>query len=135
MSEVDWSYPKKESYNFNNYLVGIVSHGSQFNFVFKNGDKSNAPMFGQEEPVVSMNPADSVIRKVILNYSPDGRVYGFKMFDKANECVLETGSFSQTNKEILLSSDERIIGFESRLHSSDTAYHNDLVLVIARRDD
>jgi hypothetical protein len=97
-------------------LVGIVKSGNQFNFAFKNGDKSNAPMSGQEEPVVSINPADSVIRKVIVNYFPNDYVLGFKLFDKADNCVLEIGTFSQTNKEFLLSSDERIIGFESRIY-------------------
>lgn len=133
--ESDWSYPKKETYNFNNYLVGIVKNDQQFNFVFKNGDKSNAPMNGQEEPVISINPSESVIRKVIVNYHPSYNVYGFKLFDKADKCVLEIGSFDYTNKEIFLSSDERIIGFESRLYSANYAQHNDLVFVIARRDD
>jgi hypothetical protein len=92
-------------------------------------------MSGQVEPVVSINPADSVISKVIVNFWPNDYVYGFKLFDKADKCVLEIGSFTFTNKEIFLSSDERIIGLESRLYQADMAKHNDLVLVIARRDD
>lgn len=68
----DWSFPKKEAYDFDNYLVGIVKNQLvEFNFVFKNGDKSNIPMSNKEEPVVLISPADSVLKKVIVYFDTD----------------------------------------------------------------
>ncbi len=62
-------------------------------------------------------------------------VTGFELFDANKTCVLKIGDIraSHSSKEILLEADDRIVGFKSRLNAADKAYHNNLVVVIARR--
>jgi hypothetical protein len=42
----DWNYPSDSRMNWNNPLTAIIKHNSynEFNFVFKNGETSDAPM-------------------------------------------------------------------------------------------
>ena len=60
---------------------------------------------------------------------------GFRMLDKNNSSLLAIGSsINCESKEILLEEDDRIVGFESRLHEKNKALHDSLVIVIARRN-
>ena len=68
-----------------------------------------------------------------MNYNQSNYTLGFRLFDKNNNSLLEIGSKSNESKEILLEEDDRIVGFESRLHKANEAHHNSLVLVIARQ--
>ena len=64
-----WSYPAASKIDWGNHLTGIIDNGNyEFNFVFKNGDTSDAPMSGQANPVVNINPPNSIVRKVIVSY-------------------------------------------------------------------
>ncbi len=65
----------------------------EFNFVFKNGQTSDAPLSGQELEVVKINPPDSVVKKIIVGYDQGDYVMGFKLFDVNGTCVLEIGGF------------------------------------------
>jgi hypothetical protein len=40
----DWSFPPENEMSWDNHLTGIESFGEEFNFVFKNGKTSNAPI-------------------------------------------------------------------------------------------
>ena len=83
--------------------------------------------------VAKVNPPDSVVRRIIVGYDQNNYTEGFKMFDVMNNCVLEIGRFEFSTKEFLLEPEDRIVGFRSRLHVDNAAYHNSLVIVIARR--
>jgi len=58
---VDWKYPADKDLDWNNHLTGVVTNSGnlQFNFLFKKGDTSNAPMTGNIVPAVTLNPPDS----------------------------------------------------------------------------
>ncbi len=105
---------------------------NELNFVFRNGDVSDAPMSNGEKQDVMINPADSVVRRVVVSYKTNGSVHGIKMFDGFGICVLDVGTFGYSDKEILLEEDERIVGVRSRLYSTSSAWHNSLVFVIGR---
>jgi hypothetical protein len=66
---------------WDNPLAAITNAGGQFNFVFKDGKTSDAPMYGKASKVVRINPADSIVRKIIVGYQKGQCVYGFKLFD------------------------------------------------------
>ena len=91
------------------------------------------PMSEKPGPLISLNPPDSVVRKIIVYFEKQLSVMGFRLFDKNNKCVLAAGRSDQKRKEILLDEEERIVGFESRLREENAAYHFGLVIVIARR--
>jgi len=63
----DWKYPAERNLDWNNPLTGIYNHNCEFNFVFKSGS-SNAPMSGQADPVVYINPSDSVVKRILIHY-------------------------------------------------------------------
>ena len=64
-----WSYPVTDKLDWSNHLTGIIDNGNyEFNFVFKNGDAGNATMSGKAKPVVSINPPNSVVKKVVVGY-------------------------------------------------------------------
>ena len=74
-------------------MAAIKANGNQFNFVFKDRKTSDAPMYGQASKVVQINPADSIVRKIIVGYQKGAYVTGFKLFDAVGTCVLEIGDF------------------------------------------
>ena len=45
---VDWKYPEDKDLNWENHFTGIITNakGYEFNFVFKDGTTSNAPISG-----------------------------------------------------------------------------------------
>ena len=48
-------------------MIAITNCPSyEFNFVFKNGQTSDAPMTGKEYKVVKINPPESIVRKIIV---------------------------------------------------------------------
>ena len=55
--------------------------GCEFNFVFKNGDTSNASMSGSNKERKTIYPENSLVRKVIVNFDKSSYVYGFRLFD------------------------------------------------------
>ena len=103
-----------------NHLTAITTTGgSEFNFVFKNGHTSDAPMSG-EATIVQIN-SESIVRKIIVGYDQNDFTEGFKFFDALGACVLEIGNFTRGTKEILLDANDRIVGFRSRLHDASKA--------------
>ena len=130
----DWSFPAENQMKWENPLTAIASNGSEFNFVFKDEKTSDAPMSGPASIVVKIDPPSSIVRKIIVSYDQIDYTEGFKLFDAEGTCVLEIGIFSRQTKEILLEAKDRIVGFRSRLHKADGAWHNSLVIVIARRE-
>ncbi len=107
----------------------------QFNFVFKDGKTSNAPMSSKADKIESITPQNSVVRAVKVYYTVVDHVKGFELFDANKTCVLRIGDirWNHASKEILLEADDRIVGFKSRLNDHGKANHNSLVVVIARR--
>ena len=84
-----------------------------------------------------MNPVDSVISKIIVNYDSKC-IANLKFYNKDNQCVLKAGSADQAyNKEILLQEGEKLLGVRST-HYDDTdsnrAIHCNLVLVFGRME-
>ena len=104
--------------------------------MFKNGDTSNASMNGSNKERKTFYAfGDYIVRKVIVNFRKDSYTVGFRLFDKDDSSLLSIGSTDHESKEFLLAENERIVGFESRLHSANSAYHNSLVFVIARLNE
>ncbi len=102
----------------------------------KNGDSTNLVMYGNNKQTVRIDPPDSQIRKIQVNYNPDSCVYGIKMFTTLDKCVLSIGTFDDEddNKEILLQEGERILGIKSRMYKEGSAAHNDLVFVVGKME-
>jgi hypothetical protein len=120
--------------SWHNPITGVQSYGNfEFNFVFKNGETSTAPMSKKTITIKSITPRNSVVRVVLIHYNMNDFVKGFEFYDSNKTLVLGIGYKGQSSKEILLEADDRIVGFKSRLHNADEAKHNSLVLVIARR--
>ena len=72
-------------------MTAITTNGNaEFKFVFKDGKTSDAPMSmsGQAFKVVQIQPADSIVRKIIVYYYQVHFVTGFKLFDAKGTCVL-----------------------------------------------
>ncbi len=67
---MDWEFPAKKNLSWENPLTAIVNgtDSYQFNFVFKNGQKSNVATDDSTVKVVQINPADAVVRKIIVQY-------------------------------------------------------------------
>lgn len=111
--------PLNNNYDFNNQLAAIENNTNfleELNFIFKNGESTNLVMRGQNKQTVRIDPPDSQITKILVNYDPTSHVYGIKMFTKEDKCVLSIGRFiGGGNKEILLQEGERILGIRSRL--------------------
>ncbi len=133
----DWSYPPENEMSWHNPLTGIECHfnNDQFNFVFKDGKTSNAPMSSKADKIESISPKTSVVRAVKVHYQVANYVTGFELFDANKTCVLKIGDirWNHASKEIMLEADDRIVGFKSRLNDHGKANHNNLVIVIARR--
>ncbi len=65
----DWVYPKANEMSWHNPLTGIVSYNNtEFNFVFKNGKTSDAPMRRSPNIVKYITPRNSFVRKVLIGY-------------------------------------------------------------------
>ncbi len=122
--------------SWHNPLTGIETSKDcdQFNFVFKDGKTSSVKMYSKTSRI-SISPENSVVRAVKVYYVVNDYVRGFELFDANKTCVLRIGNTraEYASNEILLEVDDRIVGFKSRLNSPDMAYHNSLVIVIARR--
>jgi hypothetical protein len=67
---MDWEFPAKKDLSWDNPLKAIVNGtvSCQFNFVLKNGQKSNVATDVSTVNVVQINPADAVVRKIIVQY-------------------------------------------------------------------
>jgi hypothetical protein len=70
---MDWAYPAKKDLAWDNPLKAIDFYGSgndscQFNFEFKNGQKSNLVTLGALASQFKIKPPDSVVRKLIVHY-------------------------------------------------------------------
>ena len=63
-----------------------------------NGEKSNVPWYGQECKIVSINPPESIISKILVSYDETDVFYGIKLFTKEGTCVLEAGGFDHEKK-------------------------------------
>lgn len=81
-----------------------------------------------------IDPADSEIEKIVVNYVPVGSVRGINMFNRKGKEVLAVGLSNSINnyvsKVVHLLEGERILGIKSRQHTEDSALHNDLVFVV-----
>ncbi len=70
-------------------MIAITNYDTyEFNFVFKNGLTGYAPMSGKNYEVEKIDPADSIVRKIIVFYDQRNYTDGFKLFDANNTCVL-----------------------------------------------
>ncbi len=129
----DWSYPAERELQWSNSLTGIAKCGKyEFNFLFKDGKTSDAPMSGQATEVVNINPPDSVVRRVNVFYELNYYVYGFQLFDAENTCILQIGRLSGDTLQILIEAEDRIVGMRSKLFDAKKALHTNLKFVIGR---
>lgn len=86
---MDWRFPAEKDLSWNNPLTAISKKENyEFNFIFKNGQTSDAPMSGQPTSVVKINPPDSIARKIIVGYYQGDYVSGFQLFDENNNSIL-----------------------------------------------
>ena len=83
---------------------------------------------------MKIDPVDSEIAKIVVNYVPMGSVRGINFFNRKGIMVLAVGISNSINdyetKVINLLEGERILGVKSRLHTEGSALHNDLVFVV-----
>ena len=86
--------PANGRYDFDNPLSAIekgTTYYYEFNFILKNGECSNVETKGKDKLVVSIDPADSEIGKIVVNFVPVGSVRGINMFNRKGKQVLEVG--------------------------------------------
>ncbi len=128
--------PSKQLYDYNNPLAAIEDNTdyAEFNFILKNGESTNLVMKGKLKQTVPIDPLDSQITKILVNYYPTDYVRGIKMFTTEDKCVLSIGHFGGSVKEILLQEGERILGIRSRLWNEGWACHNDLVFIVGKME-
>ena len=92
----------------------------RFNFEFAGGNKSNlttGDMILQKREIKTVGTEPPQIRRIVMQYGEtNSKLYGIKLFDKANELIASSLQPGDTHKEIehLLEEDERIIGFKSK---------------------
>lgn len=93
-------------------------------------------MEGQDRQTVRIDPPNSKIRRIQVNFNPKGGVKGMRFITSSEKCVLSIGRFTaKGDKEIELQAGERILGIKSRLYSEKWgAIHNDLVFVVGRME-
>jgi hypothetical protein len=85
----DWSFPEDQKMNWDNPLTAITKYNDyEFNFIFKEGQTSDAPFTSKSTQIVKINPPDSVVRKIIVHYAQHCYVIGFKLFNADDTCVL-----------------------------------------------
>jgi hypothetical protein len=67
---MDWEFPAKKDLSWDNPLKAIVNgtDSCQFNFVFRNGQKSSLATNRTTVNVAQINPPDAVVRKIIVHY-------------------------------------------------------------------
>ncbi len=133
----DIALPLNDNYDFNNQLAAIennTDYSFELNFILKNGESTNLVMAGKNKQTVRIDPPDSQITKILVNYDPEECVTGIKMYTKEDKCVLSIGVFEGSVKEILLQEGERILGIKSRLYEEGCAYQNDLVFVTGKME-
>lgn len=63
--------------------------------------------------MVKVEPANSVISKILVCYHKNAVTRGIKLFTKDGNCVLSTGVFDCDTVEIDLQDGERILGIKS----------------------
>ena len=85
---------------------------------------------------VSIQPADSVVKKIEIGYRHDGFLCGFKLYAQNGAVVLQTGfdwveRGCPTHTENL-DEGERILGYISRTGHNGYADHLDFQFVIGR---
>ena len=95
--------PTNSVFDYNNYLVGVEWNGNnQFKFVMSSGEKNDIHWNGNAGALIKVNPPESVITRILVNYSKGGITYGLKLFTKDGTCVLEAGTFGNETTEIAL---------------------------------
>jgi hypothetical protein len=68
--------------SWHNPITGIQSYGNfEFNFVFKNGETSTAPISKQPDTIRCIKPRNSVVRFIKIHYSMNDFVKGFQFYD------------------------------------------------------
>lgn len=88
----DIIHPPTHLISFDNPLVAIGNNangsGCEFGFILKDGSKTNAPFCYKDVKIVKVEPEDSAIAKLVVNYDPDDFTTGIRLFTKENKCVL-----------------------------------------------
>jgi len=81
----DIHLPTNGCYDFDNPLSAIekgTTYYYEFNFMLKNGECTNEQTKDKHKQVVQIDPPDSEIEKIVVNYMPMGSVRGINMFDR-----------------------------------------------------
>ena len=84
--------PANNVFDYNNYLVGVEESAgcgaSQFKFVMSSGEKNDIRWYGNAGALIKVNPPESVITRILVNYHKTSVTYGLKLFTKDGTCVL-----------------------------------------------
>ncbi len=97
--------PTNNVFDYNNYLVGVeysAADDNQFKFVMSSGGKNDIHWYGNADALIKVNPPESVISRILVNYHKTCVTYGLKLFTKDGTCVLQAGTFDYETTEIAL---------------------------------
>jgi hypothetical protein len=134
--------PAAGQYSFDNYLtaVQISNKTHQFNFVFKDGQKTDQPVaHGNKLKRTLIDHDGNQINKIVKWYhSREGIVsQGLQFFNKQGQLLAQScpRHFKSEYKkqEIVLEEGERVLGFKG-VASSYGAYYYDIQFVIGRME-
>ena len=64
-----------------------------------------------------LSKPDPIDKITIFYKDANDHPWGYKLYNKAGECLLSQGTFDGKAKETILKEGERIVGFKSRLYS------------------
>jgi hypothetical protein len=133
--------PAAGQYSFDNYLtaVHITKKDWQYNFEFKDGQKTDQPV--AYDYVLNRTLIDhdgNQIKKIVKWYHPnEGFIsQGLQFFNKQGQLLAQSnpGNFtsSQRKQEIELETGERVLGFKGASNRHGSAYYYDIQFVIGR---
>ena len=93
--------PLNNVFDYNNYLVGVEYDARQFKFVMSSGEKNDIHWCGNAGALIKVNPPDSVITRIQVDYHKGCITRGLKLFTKDGTCVLQVGIFGNETTELI----------------------------------
>ena len=119
-------------YTYENHLVGIENNSWEFNFLLSGGERTNLLINSPNARITRIEPENSVIKKIVVNYDQRDYTTGFKFFNEDGFIVLQSGSFGYTDYTVNLEEGERIVGIKSRHFQLGSARHSNVILVLGK---
>jgi len=124
--------PENGIFSYDNHLVAIENNAWEFNFVLSGGNRTNLYINSPNARIACIEPENSIIRKIVVNYDQRDYTTGFKFFNEDGFILLQSGTFGYTDFTINLEVGERIVGVKSRLFSNGTARHSNVIFVLGK---